>query len=870
MHILVINPHPESQPQIHKQLIGSLEGHHIIQVESLAQFHNQVSHHRCDLILLNLTNGRKDNDWLDQVKHRTPKTPVLALVKAGDTEALEGDGAAFLPLGPGWNTELARWVRYAIPNLEENLGRECQSLQKSSPLWATLSQVGRILSSTLEPDRVLELILEQAVKVLDADGGSLLLVDQQTKELVFEMVLGPTSADLIGTRLPWGVGLVGETAATAQPILVNNTASDPRWFSGYDEATDFITQSILCAPMIARQQVIGVLEIVNKRDGSLFDNDEADLLLALASQAAVALRNAQLYAATRRQADELAALLDTTHEISSNLDLDQRLSTIGHRAKELIDADACIILLLDQEKQFLKPISAVGYSDENVMGVTLQIGEGISGQVAATGEGRVANQAHIDPDAYLIPDTSRDAECLLSVPLRVKGTTIGVMTLSRMGQQGFSAYELNLISSLGSQAAVAIENARLYDDTRQRHRELTALYSIAVAASKTLEMSPLLGETLNQLLKALKYDGGAIFLTIRQQEGPRLMHYQGIPEPTLQLIKGQLGESGILFQAAAGGQILDRSISLADQASETRLICVPLLSHQRSLGVLVLQSSERKPVEAQEIQLLETLGRQVGVAVENAVLYAELQERAENLQIAYDELAKIDQLKDELVQNISHELRTPMTFIKGYVDLLLERDLGELTDRQSKSLEIVSNKTEQLTHLVNGILTLQTPTADPLDAESISPTLLVSRAVAGAIPAVREAGIDLVSDFAHELPDVEVDPAQITQVLDNLLNNAIKFSPSGGIITVKLTDEKNMVRVWVSDTGIGIPAEKIDRIFDRFFQVDGSSTRRFGGAGLGLAICKQIVNAHGGAIEVESEPGEGSTFMFTIPKTQSK
>ena len=453
MQILVINPYAESRSQIHKQLINSLEGHQIIQVESLAQFDSQALHHRFDLILLNLTDGREENSWLDRVKHRIPKTPVLALVKAGDSEAREGDGAAFLPLDPGWKSELARWVRNTLPDPEEDLGREYQSLQRSSPLWATLGQVGRILSSTLEPDRVLELILEQAVKVLVADGGSLLLVDQRTKELVFEMVLGPTSADLIGTRLPWGVGLVGEAAATAQPILVNNTATDPRWFSGYDEATDFTTQSILCAPMIARQQVIGVLEIVNKRDGSVFDKDEADLLLALASQAAVALRNAQLYAATRRQAEEVAALLDTTHEISSNLDLDQRLSTISHRAKELVDADACIILLLDQENQFLKPISAVGYSDEEVMGVTLQIGEGISGRVAATGEGRVANQAHIDPDAYLIPDTSRDAECLLSVPLRVKGTTIGVMTLSRMGHQGFTAYELNLISSLGSQAA---------------------------------------------------------------------------------------------------------------------------------------------------------------------------------------------------------------------------------------------------------------------------------------------------------------------------------------------------------------------------------------------------------------------------------
>jgi two-component system sensor histidine kinase VicK len=120
------------------------------------------------------------------------------------------------------------------------------------------------------------------------------------------------------------------------------------------------------------------------------------------------------------------------------------------------------------------------------------------------------------------------------------------------------------------------------------------------------------------------------------------------------------------------------------------------------------------------------------------------------------------------------------------------------------------------------------------------------------------------------LPAVTVDPPQITQVLDNLLNNAIKFSPAGGTVTVKLSAEENMIRIQVSDTGIGIPADKIDRIFDRFYQIDGSSTRQFGGAGLGLAICKQIIDAHDGKFEVESEVGKGSTFAFLLPQAQSK
>jgi signal transduction histidine kinase/putative methionine-R-sulfoxide reductase with GAF domain len=869
MRILVINPDTEHALQVETELMGALQDHHVSMAHDLGELSGVMSREHFDVVLVDLSNGQQEG-WISEVRRHAPNIPILAFLSEGQASTMPIGVMGYLPLAPGWKDELIKWLDQPGIRLAESLTREHQRLQKSTRLWATLSQVGRILSSTLEPDRVLELILEQAVEVLQAVGGSLILVDKGSNELVFELAVGPTATDLIGHRMPWGVGLVGEAAATGQPLLVNNTADDPRWFSGIDEATDFTTQSILCAPMITRQEVIGVLEIVNKLDGSLFDEDEAELLLALASQAAIAITNARLYVATRRQAEEVAALLETSQAISSTPDLEQRLETISQKAVELVDADGFIIFNLDQDNQSLVPIMAIGDSSEEVMRVTLPVGEGISGRVAATGEGRVVNQAHLSPDAFLIPDTPREPECILSVPLTVKGGVIGVMTLSRLGERAFSVHDLDLISSLGNQAAVAVENARLYDDTRQRNRELTALYSVALAAGKTLEMKRLLDETLDQVLKVLEYEGGAIFLVDQDNAELGLTHHQGVPGWLLQLIEDELGDTGAVGQAAADGQIVERALSVPEGRPRVRLTGVPLLAHRRVLGVLVVPFIGVESVEVQEIRLLQTLGRQIGVAVENAVLYAELQERAETLQRAYDELAKIDQLKDELVQNISHELRTPITFIKGYVSLMLEGDMGDLTPRQRSSLDIVSNKTEQLIHLVNGILTLQTLTAEMLNVESISPILLVSRAVAGAIPAAQGAGIAVVSDFPSEMPDIEVDPAQITQVLDNLLNNAIKFSPSGGTITVRLSTENDMVRVEVLDTGIGIPADKIDRVFDRFFQVDGSSTRRFGGAGLGLSICRQIIDAHGGELGVESEVGKGSTFAFTVPQAQSR
>ena len=698
-------------------------------------------------------------------------------------------------------------------------------------------------------------------------GGSLILVDERTRELVFELALGPTADNLLGTRMAWGQGLVGETASTGKPLIVDDAATDPRWFSGYDEATDFVTRSILCAPMVTRQEVLGVLEIVNKKDGSAFDENEAELLMALATQAAAALANARLYAATRRQANEVSALLETSQAVNSTLDLDQRLKIIGQRAQELVTADGCTVFLLNEETGVLKPIIALDRYAEETMRTKLQLGEGITGQVALSGKGRIANHAHLDPDAVQVPDTPIEPECLLSVPLKVKGMTIGVMTLTRLGQREFNRHDLELISSLGNQVAVAIENARLYNATRQRNTELAALYNIAMSVGQTLKLPQLLEEILRQVPPVLDQEGGLIYLykddqleLAHQSEVSGLVRAIVDRQPWCQEALAQTVELGRAVEAAPSAPGRD-----GEQTEQMRLVCLPLVARQHILGVLAVPILQHRTMRAQDRRLLETLGRQIGMAVENAMLYEELQERAENLQQAYDDLAQVDRMKDELVQNISHELRTPITFIKGYVSLILDGDLGDLTDDQVDSLKIVSNKTEQLIQLVNGILTLQTLTRETLKMEPVAPLQIAESAAAGATLAAQEAGINIVIHHSPELPPVIADTSRITQVFDNLLQNALKFSPEGSTVTIRLTADEAQLQVDVQDTGIGIPEDKLDHVFDRFFQVDGSMTRRYGGTGLGLAICKQIVDFHDGKIWVESQVGVGSTFSFTLP-----
>lgn len=887
--ILLAYKASEMAMPLHRQLASVISQDCVVAVQSPDTLVKEMQKRTFDALLIDFTTkGHGLESCIERARYQDADVPILILVSELESHNETSNNIEYIIVAPGWTVELRKWLeKIQIYSLCEpvrefssrNLLDEQQQLQKRARLWASLSKVSQVISSTLEPDKVLNLILEQTVQVLDAVGGSLVLVDRDTRELVFELALGPTAGDLVGTRMPWGKGLVGEAATTGQPLIVNDTAADPRWFSGYDEATDFVTQSILCAPMISRKEVIGVLEIVNKNDQSPFDESEAELLQALASQAAAALTNARLYAATRRQAEEVSTLLETSQAVISTLDLDHRLEIIASHAQELVDAHGCFILLLDEEEKIIKPIIALGEYSGGLM-MPIKWGEGFLGQVAKSGKGRIIKRVKTGD---LSDKRSNQSQFLLAVPLKVKESSIGVMALTRQAVQGFTSHDLELISSLGNQAAVAIENARLYNSTRQRNKELIALYSIAMSLGQTLEIYSLLEVILNQVPDVLGQVGGAIYLVTEPDKQLKLAHHHQVPKPVLELMSGKKYGKSAVIKTAEANQVMEYTIPLPANltdleparklieagVNEMRFICTPLVSHRRIQGVLIIPAYTTKGLRLGERRLLETLGRQIGMAIDNAVLYAQLQERAETLQKAYDELAEVDRLKDELVQNISHELRTPITFIKGYISLLLEGDLGELSQKQIDSLQIVNDKTEQLISLVNGILTLQILTTEVLRKEQVSPIHLAERAIEDAKFSAENLGIKLVADYPKEMPLIMADPTRITQVFDNLIQNAIKFSPDGGSITIRMRMLKDAVRVDIQDTGIGIPADKIDRIFDRFFQVDGSMTRRYGGAGLGLAICKQIVEAHGGKISAQSKERGGSTFTFTLPLSKT-
>ncbi len=292
---------------------------------------------------------------------------------------------------------------------------------------------------------------------------------------------------------------------------------------------------------------------------------------------------------------------------------------------------------------------------------------------------------------------------------------------------------------------------------------------------------------------------------------------------------------------------------------------LPLIAKGRLLGVLYLHSRHPGAFHGQE-ELLKAFANQVAIAIENAKLYEQAQrEIARRRQVEAD-LREALKAKDEMIQNVSHELRTPLTLIQGYVELLQEGALGPLTTAQRKAVDVLDRQSNYLHYMVERLLLLQTldkitPRKKPLDLKAMLKDLLHTWEARA-----QEAGIRLQLDIPPDLPPLAADKGLLHQVFHNLLDNAVKFSPDGGEIRVHARTRDDELVIAISDQGIGIPPDELEQVFRRFYQVEGGSTRRFNGMGIGLALCRKIVESHGGRIWAESEgEGKGSTFYVALP-----
>jgi two-component system sensor histidine kinase/response regulator len=427
--------------------------------------------------------------------------------------------------------------------------------------------------------------------------------------------------------------------------------------------------------------------------------------------------------------------------------------------------------------------------------------------------------------------------------------------------------------------------------------QLTALNKTAAAITSTLDLDKLLTTVLDLLVENMGFTRMALVL---YDDDLRVAHgacIAGVPEAMAKAardVKFAVVEDGTIHAELLlhGRPVLVRNmeevahrmnpqfLTWCRQLGVVSYVCAPLKTKDRMLG-FVAADRGAEPCTEEELELLITIANDIAVAIDNARAYQQLeqltatleqrvQERTQELQRANEKLLELDRLKSSFVSMVSHELRTPMTSIKGYVDNLLDGVGGPLNEKLTYYLKRVKHNVERLTRMINDLLDLSRIEAGAVQLQlgPVSVPDLINDVVEGFQTIAREKSVSVRAQCVNGLPIIQGDRDKLYQVLNNLIQNAVKFTPSGGSIEVQaFAPDNNGVKVCVSDTGCGIAAHETDRVFDRFYRGE-SAPMESRGAGLGLAITKTLVELHGGRIWVESTPGEGSRFFFTLPVTR--
>lgn len=508
---------------------------------------------------------------------------------------------------------------------------------------------------------------------------------------------------------------------------------------------------------------------------------------------------------------ELRTLQEGIKAINSALALEDLLHQIAVNASQVLGVAQCLVALLDEQSNQVVPRAASGLPTESLSGERFRLGSEVATMVVRTG--RPILIADVRADARFSQTDDLPVVSVMSAPLLTDNRPVGALTATSRKRGAFEEQDLNLLAAFADQAAIAVKNAALYQRLTAEKRRTEAI------------------------------------------------------------IQG-LGDGVIVTDAQYGLALLNPVAATVLGLSRTPLTGAPVSDFIESADLMELLrsavESDPKPV-VREIALSGPRSDQKRVFHVLATTVNDEAGAVRNIVAVLRDITsrkEVEEMKSNFLSVVSHELKTPLHSIKGFVDIILMGKAGQISDTQRDFLSIVKTQTTQLQNQINDLLEFSRLEAGQikLRIENVNIAEVTTAVVDKLRLQAQDGLVDLHLAIASDLPTIQADRGRVEQVLTNLVDNAIKFTPSGGKITVSGEDQGMVIMVAVSDTGIGIPTEALERVFDRFYQVDGSPTRSYRGTGLGLTICRHIVEQHGGSIWVESEAGKGAVFRFTLPK----
>ena len=839
-----------------------------------------------------------DNPYSRAVVELTGARTVLVVPLRKDTALLGAIFAYRQEVRPFSDKQIALLQNFAAQaviamenaRLLDELRGRTHDLQESLEYQTATSDVLKVISqSGTDLGPVLEMLVATAARLCEAEQGVVFRLHENRHHLVASFGTEPEFKEFLLLN-PFGVDrgtLSGRTLLERQVVHLEDAASDPEYtWSEAQQRGNLHTG--LGVPLLREGNLLGVVVLYRSRVQP-FTEKQIALVTTFADQAVIAIENARLLndlqGRTRDLQESLeyqTATSDVLKVISqSGAELEPVLDTLVKTAARLCDAEMAVIHR--REGEVYRPAAVLGFPPEFIAY--------LDAHPLAPGRGSIAGRVAMESRAIHIADVAADREydlnqsilmakqrTALGVPLLREGVPVGVIVLARTRVEPFSEKQIALVTTFADQAVIAIENARLFNALRARTAELgrsvdelQMLSEVGQAVSSTLDLRAVLSTILTRSVGLAGAEAGLIFRYSRPERAFRFVEAAGYTEAMLREVSAldipeNMTGMGEAIARRAPLQIPDlrerAPNPLRDQALAAgfrSVLIVPLVGADRILGTTILQRRATGEFPPETVQLMQTLASQSVLAIQNARLFREIADKSEQLALASEH-------KSQFLANMSHELRTPLNAILGYAELLVDGIYGVMTERPKGVLERIQNNGRHLLALINDVLDLAKIEAGQLTLtlEDYSLPEVVQTVVTATEPLATAKGLKLTAQVQDAMPMAHGDARRVSQVLLNLVGNAIKFTDTGEVEIRGAADRGQFV-LEVRDTGPGIADADQERIFGEFQQIDNSNTRQKGGTGLGLAISKRMVEMQGGTISVDSVLGQGSTFRVVLP-----